>query len=233
MATTTAIKNKKDCKKNISKNNYCKIVPNLLLNYTYALNLTHTKFVCIGFDASTFEEKIILNDTHNGYIELNCLDWYSIFLKLQKINKFVHQMVTTEASCKIQNKIIVSNRINLQIIKDNNECIYVAISKNHNDQRQIIVLNYLEYTNLYTLSEYLHMIVSYNRTASSLISAYFERYVKKCVELNTTVLMPQHFFTPDNYIGHNILNYSRLFYEFSFLCLLKIYNAIEHVKNHI
>lgn len=228
MATTNS-QTKKQYKSNMNRN--CKIVPNLLLNYTYALNPQHTKFISTGFDASTFEEKIILNDTYNGFIELNCLDWYSIFVKLQKINGLVHHVISTEASCKIQNKINISNNIKLQIMKDDNMCVNIVIHKYHQNQKQIIALNYLEYTNFYALSEFLHLVITYNRSASPSITAYFQSYMKKCEELNMCILSPQHYFLPPtNYIDHNTINYSRLWYEFSFLCYMKLYNAKEDAK---
>lgn len=236
MSTSNSKNKKQDERKYNNNKNICKIVPNLLLNYTYALNLSHTKFICTGFDSSTFEEKLILNDALNDFIELTCLDWYSIFVKLKKINEIVHKVVIAEPSCKSHSKIFVSKKINFQITKDVDTCVKIVIQKHHETHKQKIDFNYLEYTNFYALSEFIHLVITYNRSASSSISAYFQAYVKKCEELDTCALTSHHFFTPANHMDQNIINYSRLFYEFSFLCFMKLYTAREDAlreKNHI
>lgn len=229
MNTTKSKNNKKSVTKSKKKMNFCKLVPNLLLNYTYALNTRHTKFICTGFDTSTFKEKIILNDVNGDFIELSSLDWYSIFVKLQKLNSMAHQMITTQTECPVQSKIIVSKTLRFQIRQDIND-FHVTISKSNNDKKSTIKFDYEEYANFYAQSEFVHLVVTYNRSASPLISDYFKSYILKCLEFNTLFLTSQYYFTPYDYISHNSINYSRLFHEFSFLCLPNIYSAIEHEK---
>lgn len=208
---------------------FCKFVPNLLLSYTYSLNTAHTKSISIGFDVQTFEERIILDDTFGDFIELTSLDWYSIFVKLQKLNNITHQMINTKSGNCEKSKLNVSRNLQFQIKKDAND-IYIDVIKVKDAEKHTITLDFEEYLNFYALTDFIHMVVTYNRSTSALISAYFDLYVAKCVELNTFVLTPHHYFTPPNYIGHSTINYSRLFNEFSFLCSLKIYKAIECEK---
>lgn len=206
-------------------------VPTLLLNYTYSLNTKFSKTLSTGFDSNSFEAVIVLNDACSGFVKLSALDWYSIFVKLDKINEIIQRFLNMENADKIKSNIILSRNLAVQVLKDESGVIKIGILKNENGVKQIYTLNYMEYISFHGLSEFIHLVITFNRTASPHVCAYFNTYIQKCIEFNTAILDSQHYFTPTNLTGLDSINYSRLFYELSFMCGEKIVKSIESLKN--
>lgn len=207
-----------------------KPTPGLLLNYTYSLNTACSKTVSTGFDIDNFESVLLIKDVLNGYLTLNALEWYSVFVKFGKINDIIQRFIETDNTDKTKSNIILSKTLFIQVVKEENGLIKVFIQKTGADQKYIINLDYTEYIALYGLSEFIHLVITFNRTASPHLSAYFNLYVKKCMELDSWTLDSQHYFTPSNFNNFDSINYSRLFYELSFLCGDKIVKAIDALK---
>lgn len=204
------------------------VTPTLLLSYTYPLNNNWSKIISTGFNhEDNFEACVILNDCMEDSIMLSTLDWYSIFVKFEKINKTIDLMISKqELTERVKQHVRVSQNLDVLIMKDHDGVVKIQLQRKDGSKSYITLL-YDEYIAFYALSEFIHLVLTYNRSCTSFINMYFSSYVKKCLELNCNFLTSQHYFTPSNYSGMDSINYSRLFYELPVLCGNKIYKLIS------
>lgn len=219
--------NKTKINKNKTKTNLQMDPPGLLLNYTYSLNQRFSKTVTTGFCANNFDAVIVMNDVVNGFVKLSALDWYSIFVKLEKINEIIQRFVAMDNSDRIKSNITLSQSLCMQVVREDNSVIKIHVQKNDKGVKHYFTFTYSEYIAFYALSEFIHLVVTYNRSAAPFIQSYFNMYVQKCMEISSFSLDSQHYFTPANYTGFDSINYSRLFYELSFMCGEKIVKSID------
>lgn len=211
-----------------------KIPPTVLLCYTYTLNLFNSKTISTGFTLEDCEAKVVLNDVLQGFVELSCLEWYSLFLKLNTLNEIIQRLINNETMDQIKNKLVITRNLSIKITKDLDSMIKICIYKTINGEKQHISFDYYEYINFCSLSEFVHLVVTYNRANQNAVKSFYYSYIQKCVELNTTQLdnlnhitIPGHY----NYLSHSV-NYSRLFYEMKFLCGNRIIDAVEDNKKN-
>lgn len=147
--------------------------PGLLLNYTYPLNQWFSKTLATGFDAETLEAVILINDIYNGFVNLSPIDWYALFVKIEKINEIIQKFVNMDNSDKnFKSNIVLSRDLAVQIVREENSLIKIVIQKNVNGIKHSVTLDYMEYISLFSLAEFIHLVITYNRSAAPFISSF-------------------------------------------------------------
>lgn len=222
--------------------------PNLLLAYLYHLNVEHSKYVACGFNSKTFTPSLIINDACIGFVELNDMEYTSIFLKSKEINKYFNKYEAHESVDHIVYNpanliqyidikyILIDDvkHITLQIIGD--------IEKTHR-----VTLNEGEWIKFGELFGFFNQLIFWYKSISTSVIAYYNHYLKLCADKNQICLGPQEFYSLNDINNEDNpryrtsasiqqqtnFNYFRLFQEIGFLCtenitlqiLKKIYSS--------
>ncbi len=264
MSESSSIKRKcnnkkgKNCKRDIEcsvKNNiYNNIetldctesLPRLLLQYSYFLDARHVKLVSIGYNNDTFTPTILFHHVGKSYIELNAIDWMSIFLNIDNINKYYFTVTSKENgeqndSMKKPNtiKFMTTENFSITPCMEQTSSLTTLLFQQHCQQQQqeqirIFTLDHTEWLRLHELMDFFNTLIFYYKSTVDNVKHYYNEYVKKCVEYNKLKLIGVDFFTPQH-INHYSYNYSRLFYETPIICHDKLYYDICYfnVKNQL
>ena len=175
-------------------------VPTLLLSYTYFLNSRHNSYINIGFDANTFNAKIILF-RNNQWFELTPADWHSLLKSRQNICEFFSNNVIQElASGGIQH-------ITWKLTRRKEGRSLVAV---HFSNKRILI-SQDEWTLLNGFLEFLNNVFCWATDYQQYLKQYYAAYLAKCLEFGTRQLPSDKFFMLSSF--NLTCNYSRLFAE--------------------
>lgn len=213
--------------------------PNLLLSYLYHLNVEHSKYVTSGFNSKTFSPSLIINNVYEGFIELNEMEYSSIFLKSKEINKYFNHYEIDETIDHIvydPANLIQYTEIKYTIIEGVKHITLQVTGSEHR-----VTLNDSEWSKFNALFGFFNQLLFWYKSISPAVLNYYNHYLKLCADKNQIYLGQHEFFTPpdiknneDNPIYPKInFNYFRLFHEIGFLCtenitikiLRKIYSS--------
>lgn len=214
--------------------------PNLLLSYLYHLNTEHTKYITSGFNAKTLTPYVIVTDVSNGFIELNEMEYNSIFLKSDNINGYFN----TYADRDSYNQIVFDPELLLQCIdiKFNliNGVKHIIVQRCGNIMDiHRVTLNENEWITLKDLFGFFNHLLFWYKNISQAVTAYYNHYLKMCSDNNQICLGHHEFFTLNDinnnnpYLLQQNFNCFRLFHEIGLLCtenitikiLKKIYSS--------
>jgi hypothetical protein len=198
-------------------------VPNqLLLAYTYFIDTKSTKYISLGYNADDdFQPNIIIHHIGHSHIALNPVEWMSLFVNIEQVNKFFTLDTDyDEEKSKVDDVISAYKDINIRMDKKTN-CI--IISKNMGLEK--VTLNRPEWFLILNLVDYINTVIFWYKSTINEVRNYYNEYLNKCLEYNLMELNASLYFSPSQ-ISCNRYNYSRLFYEFPLICRMKICNDI-------
>ena len=187
---------------------------NLLLAYTYFLNPDHSCFITIGYDAITFEMKIILMK-NKKFQEWSINEWYHLYQNAQEIQRYFESN---------SNNVAVSSTLK-KVINISNDMTGITIQFDHSDKKLMIfdsfckiVIMSNEWYILYSLLNFINSIVNHYYSSSQQIECYFIAYSNKCKQMRTSSLPLNEFFL----FSSSFCNFSRLFNEIPVICCDKL-----------
>lgn len=216
--------------------------PNLLLAYLYHLNAEHTKYITSGFHSKTLAPCLIVCDVGNSFIELNEMEYSSIFLKCDKINNYFNTYVSRETCNQIvyDPEYLSLQYTDIQFILINNvKHVTIQITGN-TDFNNRMTLNDREWGVFSELFGFFNQLLYWHKSISAAVTTYYNHYLKLCADRNQIYLDQQEFFSLNDVINSNIsnsssnsndhpfgalslyqqsnFNYFRLFQEIGFQC---------------
>lgn len=209
------------------ESNKFKEFPSLLLKYTYYLDLLATKTVNIGYDNKTFLPVIVFHNVGKSFITLNAIDWMSVFVNIDAINK--HFTLVSAPNQRNQIKFYGSRNIR---IKTNRNPYYRSITLQHKEKpHQKISLTFNEWTMLLQLMDFFNSLIFYYKSTMENVKGYYEDYLRKCYEGAKYQLSRHELFEPRK-LNENPFNHSRLFHEIPLMCRDKLYDDVYHYNTN-
>lgn len=205
--------------------------PKLLLSYLYHLNAMHSKYVTSGFNSKSFNHIIIIADVGNGFVELNEMEYSSLFLKSEKINHYFNKYDGDFETIEhiVYNPENLIQYIEIEYMQINNaRHIQLQITGNQIESNRVL-LNEVEWALLNELFTFFNQLIMWHKNICPSVTAYYNHYVKLCADKNQIYLGNKDFFALNEIMtvedGINF-NYYRLFYEIGFMCTENITIAI-------
>lgn len=196
-------------------------VPDLLLSYTYFLNTQECSFISIGYDAISFDVRVIL------YKKSTCQtwtwsDWYSFYNNINII--WPHFNSTYNFSKDLS--VTTSGDVKLNVTSINDEKFLLSVQGS-----KIIRIDHAEWDKLHSMAPFLNAVFQRYLESWAEIEAYYNKYLEKCLELNIPKLSSNDFFVPITLLFKNC-NYSRLFHEIPLLSKSKLLNDFYTKLNY-
>lgn len=205
--------------------------PELLLSYLYHINMGHSKYVTSGFNSKTFNHSVIIADIGNGFVELNDMEYSSLFLKSEKINNYFNKYDGDfEAADHIvynPENLIQYMDIEYMLINDAKH-IQLQITGNTNESNRVL-LNETEWSQFNELFGFFNQLILWHKNITPSVTAYYNHYVKLCADKNQIYLGNNDFFTLNEIMisdDEKNFNYYRLFHEIGLMCIENITIAI-------
>lgn len=187
------------------------VVPNLLLSYTYFLNDNHSCHISIGYDVNDFTFKIILFK-NNMFHTLLWDDWRLLFGNSMIIQNHIN---STYEPNLVELPKLNGNSLFKITVRNNEKCL---MSVQYNKK---IVLNDIEWRNLYLLMPFINSIATWYSITWNEIQIFYNRYLETCIKRNVLVLQPNEFYEAGEKY-HTYFNESRIFNELPVLCCFKL-----------
>lgn len=175
----------------------------LLLNYTYYLDECHNRKVIVGFDPQTLKAKIVFHLHGRFPVYTDYIGWVSAYSFLSNLQ---HKLPIKDDMCSANDKV-----------KEPEEQYKIPIGDGS------ITLHKSELSKLYDMIEMLNVVMFHYNNATDSVKEYYKKYCERCMEKNVFKLTTEDFFLPSK-TSYSYVNYTRLFYEISFICNI---NAVE------
>jgi hypothetical protein len=192
----------------------------LLLSYTYFFGAQSLKYISIGF-STVFDFAPILYLNHIGvsYIPISAIEWMSIYINIEAINKMFQR--------DVNNKIGVIDAGRGIKIRFNPKSNTITM---YNNFEGTISLSYNEWMYILNIMEYINSVIFWYQSTVNEVKSYYNDYILKCNEHNVLSLDASMYFNPTR-CSNIRYNYTRLFYEFPLLCPLKLRNDVAYLAS--
>lgn len=215
----------------------------LLLGYKYAINSNGTKSVSVGFDpdSENFEAVVMIEDAENkNYIVMASDEWYTFFGKRKEVfdlfqNNY-NTLMTADNQLALFNPdmepfvytIVFSGLLAIEFQSTQSGGEFTKFDQ----QEHKLWLNINEWNQLYTWMEFINTVLTHYKSCSKLVNAYYQVYLRKCMENGQVIGDLSFFFTPqapssDMSLTFNTLNYFRLYNELANICFKRTTKHLE------
>lgn len=211
----------------------------LLLANTYFLNNRWNKSITVGYSPETFDTQMLFMNADTGKkIFLSTFEWCGIYVSMQRITKIVqtasNALVEMALGMKkqtdqIRHNLKTSPSVSFIIQADGKDDVEIIMNVAR-ESKVNFNFTFGEWFEFFGLAEFLNNTVNHHRVSSSVVAAYFEQYVEKCIENQYRSLDSSDFFVPQT--PWSIANYSRLFHEFPLACTNKIADYVYNNNNN-
>lgn len=179
-------------------------LPALLLQYSYYLNQEATKCVNIGIDPYTFEPcMIIFSPTMRKGVHLSPTEWAYVHTSYQGVRDFL--------TYKKDRAWFTSHNIAMKSITSKANVRLMKLRNNPSPCRKIN-LNFIEWENLKSLTQYLNILMLKFIEISPFVADYYRTYLHQCRTLDKDPLTSEDYFVPAH-DGPPLFNSYRLFNE--------------------
>lgn len=168
-----------------------------------------------------FQATLELRDVKSCSIFIDQIDWCSLMLLCNNINKYFNDENHKRFYSVIGGNVEITH-VHLKKMK------HLKFKRVNCHNNYSVILSKSEWESLLELKDIVNSLLCSYAYYSNTVKLYYKTYLEKCKFFNCIALGVNEFFIPNDIL--HVINYERLFYEIPIVCSEKILNDINNIR---